>query len=483
MNVYLIYPDVSSYHGLPYHPGLASLAAVLQQGGHQVKVGYFTSRDQYQDIVKEVVDFQPGVVGFTTVETQFGYVQELAALIKEARPECTTVVGGTSITLGPEAVLEPKSSALDCGMRGESEYALLQLVEKVQRGEDYHGVNNLCYRDPVSGELVKNPLNPQIEALETIPHPSTEVFDYQRIINKDAIALFHFSRGCPYPCTYCAARVLGLQYGSMKESIRVRSVDSTIEEIKLTLQKYEVPSSTLLEFTDDLFTLNKKWLYEFCDRYEKEIARPFSCTARSNIVSPEMFDRLKTAGCYKVMMSIESGNDFIRNQVMKRGISRKVLFQSFEWAYKFDIKTCAPCIVGVPYETPEMLDDSIQTVAQLNVTDNACNIFYPYKGTPLRKVCEENGFMPDVLSENVQERFNSILNLPTITKEQVLYYHDNWEELVYKHKPLKQRVERSFRRTYKAAVRSRVGNQIRSFVNKHEYTTRVKNGLRKVIGA
>lgn len=482
MNVYLIFPDVHSYHGLPYHPGLASLAAVLRQHGHEVRVGYFTSRDQYRDIVKGVIDFQPGVVGFTTVETQFGYVQELAALIKEAHPRCTTVVGGTSITLGPEAVLEPNSNALDCGMRGESEYALLDLVEKVQRGEDYHGVKNLCYRHPVSGELINNPLNPQIEALETIPHPSTEVFEYQRIIDEDNIALFHFSRGCPYPCTYCAARVLGLQYGPMKESIRQRSVDSTIEEIKLTLQKYNVPSSTLLEFTDDLFPLNKKWLYEFCDRYEREIARPFQCTARSNIVSPEMFDRLKSAGCYKVHMSIESGNDFIRNQVMKRGISRKVMFQSFEWANKYDIKTCGSSVIGVPYETPETLEDSIHTIAQLNVSDNGCNIFYPYKGTPLRKVCEENGFMPDVLSENVHERFQSILNLPTITKDQILYYYNNWERLVFSHKPLRQRIEHSFLTTYKTAIKTQVGSQIRLFVNKHAYTRSMKYSLKKVMG-
>ncbi|OGV71882.1 MAG: hypothetical protein A3B82_01300 [Methylophilales bacterium RIFCSPHIGHO2_02_FULL_57_10] len=481
MNVYLVYTDVASYHGLPYHPGLASLAAVLLERGHHVKVGYLTSEDQYGDIVKEVVDFQAGVVGFTTVETQFAYVQDLAACIK-AKHACTTVVGGTAITLGPEAVLEPRSASLDCGMRGECEHAFLELVEKVQRGEDYHGVNNLCYRHPQTGLLVVNPLNPQIEALETIPHPATAVFEYQRIIDEHNLALFHFNRGCPYPCTYCAARVLGLQYGSMKESIRPRSVDSTIEEIKLTLEQYHVPSTTLLMFTDDLFTLNKKWLYDFLARYEAEIARPFWCTARSNIVNPELFDRLKSAGCYKVMMSIESGNDFIRNQVMKRGISRKILFQSFEWAHQFDVKTCGVCIVGVPFETPETVEDSIATVAQLNPTDKGCNIFYPYKGTPLRKVCEENGFMPNVLSENVKERFQSILNLPTISKEQILHYHDNWEHLVIDHRPLRERVGYSLRNTYHVVTKTAVGKHMKTFVNRNTYARKVKEGFLQAMG-
>jgi len=29
-NVYLVYPDIDSFHGLPYHSGIASIAAVLK---------------------------------------------------------------------------------------------------------------------------------------------------------------------------------------------------------------------------------------------------------------------------------------------------------------------------------------------------------------------------------------------------------------------------------------------------------------------
>ena len=101
--VYLVYPDVNSFHGLPYHGGVASLAAVLMQQGYEVKARYMTLESEYPAIIEEILDFQPCVVGFTTVETQFGYVQDLSALIKE-NYSCVTVVGGSHITLCPESM-------------------------------------------------------------------------------------------------------------------------------------------------------------------------------------------------------------------------------------------------------------------------------------------------------------------------------------------------------------------------------------------
>ena len=393
MRVYLVYTDVSSNHGLAYHPGLASIGAVLIDHGHDVKLGYINAIDQYQDIVDAVVDFEADVVGFTTVETQFMHVQRIAAMIKAQR-DCVLICGGTHMTLAPESILEEGSQPLDAIMRGECEYAFTELVERVGRGEDYHDLSNIAYAHPETGRLVQTPLRPAIENLEEIPHPATELFDYQSIIDDHNMALVHFSRGCPFPCTYCSARVLMTEYG---QKIRYRSVESTIEQIKIIVDKYEFNTSTKICVSDDLFSINKKWLDEFLPKYQREIGRPFIANIRSNVTTEEYFQKLADAGCAYVLMSVESGNDFIRNEVMKRGISRQKMFDSFEWAHKAGVQTNANCIIGLPYETPAMIEDSIQTISQLGATENGVNIFYPYKGTALRKVCEDNGFMPETL--------------------------------------------------------------------------------------
>lgn len=480
-NIYLVYPDINSWHGLPYHSGLASIAAVLKNYGYNVRVKYFCSEDQSSEIINEIIDFQPSLVGFTTVETQFGYVQELAALLK-SKYSCITVVGGTHVTLWPQAMLEKGSIGLDCGMRGECEGPFVDLIKKIEKGEDYYQVDNLCYRDGKTGNLVQNPLRPLVQNMENLPHPATEVFDFQNIIDAHQVAIFHFNRGCPYPCTYCSAQNLALQYGKIKDGLRHRPVDNAIEEIKLTIEKYNVPQDTLLLFTDDLFTLNKEWLYEFLSRYAVEIGRPFWSTARSNTASEEQFDRLKSAGANTVMMAIESGNDFIRNKVMKRNISRKAMFNSFELAERFDLKTCSPCVIGVPGETPEHVEDSLDTVAQLNVTQKGINIFYPYQGTPLRTVCEENGYLPDIYKKGAKERRDSVLELPTITKEQIHYYHDNWEGLLCKRMGVWKAFGFQVKDFYHKATDNPLGQKAKYLINHNKHTKKIKERVMTALG-
>ena len=480
-SVYLVYPDFDSWHGLPYHAGIASLAATLMTHGYTVKVKYICDRSQYPVIMQEILDLQPAVVGFTTVETQYLYVQEMAAMIKEKHP-CITVVGGTHITLYPQALLEENSVSLDCGMRGECEDTFLELVEKVRQGEDFRNIDNVCFIHPKTGELVQNPLRPLEQSLEKLPCPATEVFEYQKIINENKVALFHFNRGCPYPCTYCSAQDLAREYGTVKEGLRQLPARRAIEIIKLTLAKYDVPSDTLLLFTDDLFTLYKDWLNEFLDLYEAEIGRPFWSTARSNTASDEQFYRLKNAGARTIMMAIESGNDFIRNKVMKRNISRKVMFNSFELAEKHKLRTCSPCVIGVPFETPEMIEDSINTVAQLNITEKGINVFYPYRGTPLRKVCEENGLLPDFTKVAPIERKESVLNLPTITKEEIQYYHDNWERLILHQMGIRSSFGSACKNIYLSITDNPLGQKAKYIIDHNKYSKKLKENCKKALG-
>ncbi len=479
-NVYLVYPDIDSFHGLPYHSGIASIAAVLKSEGYKVKVKCVTSESQYSEVVEEVLEFQPAVVGFTTVETQFGYVQEMAALIKASHP-CITVVGGTHITLWPQALLEKDSIGLDCGMRGEAEFPFVDLIRRVQKGEDYHGIDNVCYKDPKIENLAQNPLRPLDPDLGNMPNPATEVFDFQGIIDNNKMAIFHFNRGCPYPCTYCSAQQLAREYGSIKDGMRRRSVDNVMEQIKSTLNRYNVPSDTLLLFSDDLFTLHQGWLYELLPRYEAEIGRPFWSTARSNTASHEQFDRLKSAGCETIMMAIESGNDYIRNTVMKRNVSRKVMFNSFELANKFGLRTCSPCVIGVPGETPEHIEDSLNTVAQLNVTDKACNTFFPYQGTPLRKICDDNGYIPKEFNKMGKERKGSILDLPTISKAQIQYYHDNWANLLTARMGVKHSIKKRSLGLMVSATDNFLGKKVKGVIDQIKPLRQMKNKLRKTL--
>ncbi|MBM3251195.1 MAG: B12-binding domain-containing radical SAM protein [Candidatus Omnitrophica bacterium] len=479
MRVYLVFPDVHSFHGIPYHPGLASIASVLLNNGHEVKIGYFKSLEEAGNILKEISEFKPQVVGFTAVETQFRYVKKIASQIKGIHP-CIVICGGPYVTLGPEVILE-NDVFLDGIIAGEGEYALLQLVEKLKKNEDWLTTNNLIYKDSKTGQLARNPLNPFIQDLDCIPHPNTGLFPYQDIIDKHNAAMFHFNRGCPYRCSYCSNTALGEIYGRSYNPVRFRSVENVIEEINITISKYKLRDDTVLVFSDDLFIFDINWLREFCLLYKRQIGRQFWCTGRSNLVTDEVCALLKDAGCVIMMMSVESGNDYIRNKVMLRNISRELLFTSFQICRRHGLNTLATCIIGLPFETPEMIEDSIKTVAQLeSITSYGINTFYPYKGTYLRKVCEERGYLPEETGD-FEERKESVLNLPDLPKETILYYYENWIKLISRHKNKKERLVLFIRKYWDNIRGTPFGNKIRLIVNNTGFGKKIKKIIMKYI--
>lgn len=480
MKIHLIYTDISSFHGLPYHPGLASIASVLIDKGHEVKVTYFNKMADAECIVDQIASSKPDLIGFTTVETQFRHVKYLASKIREA---CGAFIiyGGPYVTLAPDEVLGEDSS-VDALVRGEGEGAVVELAERIGLGKRWSDVNNIAFRDNATGRVIKNPLRPLIDDLDSLPYPNTDLFNYQHIIDNENMVIFHFNRGCPYFCSFCSNAALGEVYGMAHNRIRYRSVNSVIGEIETKLLKYRLRDDTLLLFGDDLFIGNKKWLSDFCGIYKKKIGRPFWCTGRSNHITDEVCALLKDSGCRQMMMSVESGDDYIRNKVMMRNISRETMINSFEICGKHGINTLATCIIGLPFETPEMIENSIATVAKLrSVNSYGINIFYPYRGTQLRKICEEKGFMPKTIDDDFVERKGSILDLPDLSKDLIEYYYKNWIKLIMKHKPVKERVTFEIRECWNKIRKTGLGDSIRAVINNTSPGRRFKKYVMKHI--
>lgn len=480
MNIQLVYPDINSYHGLGYHPGLASIASVLKKNGHEVRVFYFNSIDKIPGFLDSLKNFKPDLIGFTSVETQFYYANLLAEKIKMSN-KCIIVCGGPYVTLFPLAAFQ-KGCNFDAVIRGEGEYAFLDLAERIGSSQDWRAVSNLAFLDNSSKEVIINKLSPLVNDLDSLPYPSTELFGYQEIIDTRNIVMFNFNRGCPYFCGFCSNASLGQSYGLPSNPIRFRSVGSVMNQIENTVAQYKLKDSTMLHFEDDLFIFNKRWILDFCSSYKKRIGRPFWCTGRSNHVDDEICAALKKAGCSLMMMSVESGNDYIRNEVMRRNIPRDVMFKSFKCCARSGIKTLATCIIGLPFETPVMIKDSIKTVAQLeSVTVYGINIFYPYKGTHLRAVCEENNLLDKDIPENFLERKESVLNLPTLSKNEILYYHNNWLKLIMRHKGAKERLIFNLKNCWESIKETAFGKLLRYFFKYNFIGKILKRGLLKMI--
>ncbi len=423
MNVLLVITNLNGFHEVPYSYGLSSIAAYVQSKGHNVEVVAIRKDAEFARFVEYVKNFKPKVVGFTCVSSQYQFVKKGAKLVKEIDKSIFVVAGGVHPTIYPTALL--KSEDIDAFFVGEAEFAFLEFLDKVEKGEDYTAVNNLAYKS--SGKIVINPLHPHIEHLDSIPHPLKDKF-FAEYIEKNGCAPFFFSRGCPFNCSYCSNHALAKVYNIPINKPRFKSVDACIDEIK---KAEEVFAFDRITIDDDTFGLDQLWLSKFCEKYKKEIGKKFICLLRANVINEDSIKRLKDAGCVRIQFGVESGNEFVRNKIMNRNLSEEQIISAFDLCRMYGIETNAINIIGVPGETEEMIMDTVRLNRRIKPTHSGVNIFYPYRGTVLGDYCFSKGLVDESLYNSFSnERRDTVLMYPEEHKAKLRYYYKNWDILV-----------------------------------------------------
>lgn len=429
MRVLFIYSDINVKGGAKsYHFGIGILSAILKQRGHETLLHYMYDSFDLEGLLRKIEEFKPGLIAATSDSTQFKYIQRI---FREIKPlNIFTICGGPHVSLAPESLEETEGLSAIC--RGEGEGAIVELVKAIESGKDYRNIQNLYVKD--NGRVIKNPRRPFIHDLDSLPFCDRDVFDYQSVIDSDYDrAVFMFSRGCPYQCTYCSNYALrALQEGKY---VRFRSVESSIAEIKSVLSRYSAKS---LFLADDVFTLKKDFVKEFCERYKKEIRLPFEVTTRVETASEDMFRWLKEAGCVRVAMGIESGNEWLRENVLNRKMKNEQIIMAFRLAREAGLKTKSYNIVGFPCETEDMFEDTVKLNANINPDSHVCYIFNPYPGTKLHEYCKEHNLFRDSRDEDFVSRTDTPLNLPAFDRKKILRAYRNFSYNVYKKSSLKK---------------------------------------------
>lgn len=425
MNILFIYTNINGTHEDCYSFGLASIVSITKKAGHTPAVSVFRSSKDYQPTLDAFDRLKPRIVGFSSVSSQFPIVKELAAGIKKKAPGTIVVCGGVHPTIHPEAILETDS--IDAFFLGESDLAFIDFLDKVDRGKSFLDTDNLAYRS--DGRCVINNLKPRIKDLDILPYPDKETYPYKDTLRDAGYAPFMFSRGCPFGCSYCSNHAIAQRYGVKSLRPFYRSPESCIREIEETAARFHIER---IHIGDDIFGQDRRWLKEFCALYKERIKIRFACLLRANFVDEEVIRLLKDAGCYRISMGVESGNDHVRNVIMKRNMSTEMIERSFRLARKHGIETNAINIIGVPGETEEMLWDTILLNRKIRPTSSAINIFYPYKGTVLGDYCFDNGLVDEKMYSSFSlERRDTVLRFPVKYRKKIIMYARLWEYLVF----------------------------------------------------
>ena len=427
MNVLFIYTNINGTHDDTFAFGLASLVAITKKQGYKAKVLIIHSEDEYEKISDALNKEQFDVVALTSVSSQFMYVKNIAEMVKRIFPETAVFCGGAHPTVDPRSILE--CQAIDAFFVGESDYSFIEVLNKINNHLPYKDTKNLCYAE--EGTVKINSLQPLIQNLDDLPYVDKTTYPYiDSIAPLGGAAQFMFSRGCPYLCSYCCNHAIAKLYGMRTNKSRARSPESCIREIEETLKQF--PQVKTIWIFDDTFGLDKKWRSEFLQKYKERIPIKFACMGRANHIDDEFVKMLAESGCYRISIGVESGNDYVRNEIMNRRLTTEQIINAFAVCKKYGLETNAINIIGVPGETEEMIWDTIKLNRKIKPTSSGVNIFYPYKSTVLGDLC----FEKDLVDEERYKKFSSerretVLKYPENFKKKLTKFHQNWTCLIY----------------------------------------------------
>ena len=363
--------------------GTMILSAIIKKGGHKCDI-LIDSLEK--DLMKEIKLINPDIICFSIVSTRLLWMNNLAKKIK-AKFKKPILIGGTHPTFFPEII---NGDFIDIICRGEGEYAILELLDKLEKGQEIIKIKNLWIKKEC--KIYKNPIRRLIEDLDSLPYADHSFYNKYLFLKNQNAEVFMTSRGCPYNCTFCFNKSYNDLYKGKGTVLRKRSVPNIIDEIKITISNNK--KINYLVFSDDTFTLGpRNWFSEFFKKYKQEINLPFSVTTRVDLVDKEIIKMLKIAGCNSIRIGLESANPYLREKVLKKGIANEQIVNAVETIKNNRIKLQVYTILGIPGET---LDNALETYElsyKINPDNAYCTLMQPYPGTEIMEIAQEQNLI------------------------------------------------------------------------------------------
>lgn len=394
--------------------GPGFIAAYLRQAGHEVAFLRATVELSTEEVVARAQAEAPGLIGLSLTTRQWLRGRELGAALR-ASLGVPVIAGGLHPTFAPEEVLA--APGFDYVCLGEGEEATLELVEALERGAPTDRIANVWAKG-----APRPSLRPPFSPLDRMPFTARDLLD-----ERPGVVHVSTQRGCPFPCTYCGARMFDQLYAeSGADYGRRRTIENVLAELT---GLREAGKLAYVIFLDDTFTINHPWVKAFCREYGAALRAPFSLHARVETVNERMLHLLAEAGCAHIVYGVESGSERIRRDVMRRPVTNQRFRDVFRWTREAGIMVTANYMLGVPEETRDDLEQTLALAEELDAYDFGYFVFYPYPGTALFHTCRERGYLPEDYQTRPANHRQSILRLPTLTQDDISEFYERFTAL------------------------------------------------------
>ena len=305
------------------------------------------------------------VYGIYCITPQYKWLYDISHYIKNNNDHARVISGGPHSTNCPEDCLI--DCEVDVAVCGEGEEAM----EKILNNVPLEKISGAAY---LKNGLVTNNTKAFIKNLDDFPLPDRDIIDlnlYKREIQGEKAAHIVTLRGCPFNCSFCDRYSVG-------KNTRFRSISKVIEEVDLLRTKYGINSFVIY---DDIFTLNKKRVFELCDLF-KERETKWRCWSRTTTITEDMLTYMKESGLTSITFGVESGDDTVLKKSNK-GSTHEQNRTALLLSKKVGVPVRCSLMYGLPGENMDSIKNTISLVEETQPEEWNLAILAPIPGSDI----------------------------------------------------------------------------------------------------
>lgn len=380
--------------GIPM--GLLHSVAFLDEAGYRLQLIDQRIDKKWQTTLQHALE-QNRVKYFlvsTMTGAQLKGAIESSKMVKAFDPSIKVIWGGVHPSLLPQQTLQEQY--IDLVIINEGEETMLELISKLDNGEDIHEVKSIGFKDS-SGSIHVNQEREFIDMnlTKSPPYhllPALEHY-YLNLYNSFRTLSLNTGRGCPFRCGFC----YNIQYN--KKSWRALEPKEMIRRIK----ELQAQGAKSVDLVDDMFFTSLSRVREFVELLEQEkLGMNFLCNVRAHYIAnmeQEFLNRMSQIGFHEMFIGVETGSDEIMKLIKKDMTIESVIRANLKMK-KAGIRPLFSFIGGFPGgETMEDVMKTVDLMVRL-ITDNpgasltSLKIYTPFPGSELFDLAVKEGFVP-----------------------------------------------------------------------------------------
>ncbi|MBN2198392.1 MAG: radical SAM protein [Candidatus Aminicenantes bacterium] len=378
--------------------GLLYLAAALKEKGVGVSIldsalirprrtadGFYFGWPG-EELERILRSFCPDAVGLTCQGVSSLQGTDLVARTAKSclSPDVPVIAGGIYPSVHKARILE-ECPSVDLAFQGESEETFPDFLRRglPERG-DLSKIDGLIYR--CGGAVKVNPKRHFVQDLDRLPFPARDLVDLEAYMNSGSVLYglgskptltILTSRSCSNHCRFCNMWMI---HG---RSWRPRSPQNVVEEIALLVGKYGARHVFVM---DDSFAHEPERAKIICRelirrRLRFEWNTPHGISLKH--IDLELARLMKRAGCVNVCVGIESGSEWVRNELMGKGLSDAQIVQAISCFKKAGLPVYGLMLLGYPGETDARFKESLAFISRLPLSAISAGFVFPFPGTRL----------------------------------------------------------------------------------------------------